>query len=444
VIGMMTMEKISIFGLGYVGTVMAACLARAGHLVTGVDTNRTKVEIFNQGRSPIIEKDLDPLIAAGVREGRLRATADGKASILDSDISFICVGTPSNPNGSLDLKFIERVTFEIAEVLKAKTGPHIIAIRSTVLPGTTEMTVIPILERVTGKKAGRDFGVIVNPEFLRESSAVDDFYNPPKTVIGALEDRDAERIAAIYHGIEAPLVKTSLRVAEMIKYADNSFHALKVVFSNEMGNICKALDIDSHEVMNIFCRDTKLNLSPYYLKPGFAFGGSCLPKEVRALLYKAKTLDVDVPMLKAVLESNELQVKLAVRHIIRLGKKRIGVLGFAFKAGTDDLRESPIVDLIEILLGKGYPIKIYDQQVSLAKIFGANKEFIEKRIPHIADLMVNDLENMVRNSEVIVIGNKSEEFVGIMSLLREDQHVLDLVRIQETVRTKARYEGICW
>lgn len=438
------MEKISIFGLGYVGTVMAACLARAGHLVTGVDTNRTKVEIFNQGRSPIIEKDLDPLIAAGVREGRLRATADGRASILDSDISFICVGTPSNPNGSLDLKFIERVTFEIAEVLKDKTGPHIIAIRSTVLPGTTEMTVIPILERVSGKKAGRDFGVIVNPEFLRESSAVDDFYNPPKTVIGASEDRDAERIAAIYQGIKAPLVKTSLRVAEMIKYADNAFHALKVVFSNEMGNICKALDIDSHEVMNIFCRDTKLNLSPYYLKPGFAFGGSCLPKEVRALLYKAKTLDVDVPMLKAVLESNELQVKLAVRHIIHLGKKRIGVLGFAFKAGTDDLRESPIVDLIEILLGKGYPIKIYDQQVSLAKIFGANKEFIEKRIPHIADLMVNDLENVVRNSEVIVIGNKSEEFAGIMPLLREDQHVLDLVRIQETVRTKARYEGICW
>jgi GDP-mannose 6-dehydrogenase len=440
----MRMEKISIFGLGYVGTVMAACLARAGHLVTGVDTNRTKVEIFNQGRPPIIEKDLDPLIAAGVREGRLRATADGRASILDSDISFICVGTPSNPNGSLDLKFIERVTFEIAEVLKDKTGPHIIAIRSTVLPGTTEMTVIPILERVSGKKAGRDFGVIVNPEFLRESSAVDDFYNPPKTVIGASEDRDAERIAAIYHGIEAPLVKTSLRVAEMIKYADNAFHALKVVFSNEMGNICKALDIDSHEVMNIFCRDTKLNLSPYYLKPGFAFGGSCLPKEVRALLYKAKTLDVDVPMLKAVLESNELQVKLAVRHIIHLGKKRIGVLGFAFKAGTDDLRESPIVDLIEILLGKGYLIKIYDQQVSLAKIFGANKEFIEKRIPHIADLMVNDLENLVRNSEVIVIGNKSEEFAGIMPLLREDQHVLDLVRIQETVRTKARYEGICW
>jgi len=438
------MEKISIFGLGYVGTVMAACLARAGHLVTGVDTNRTKVDIFNQGKSPIIEKDLDPLIAAGVREGRLRATVDGKASILDSDISFICVGTPSNPNGSLDLKFIERVTFEIAEVLKDKTGLHIIAIRSTVLPGTTEMTVIPILERVTGKKAGRDFGVIVNPEFLRESSAVDDFYNPPKTVIGASEDRDAERIAAIYQGIEAPLVKTSLRVAEMIKYADNAFHALKVVFSNEMGNICKALDIDSHEVMNIFCLDTKLNLSPYYLKPGFAFGGSCLPKEVRALLYKAKTLDVDVPMLKAVLESNELQVKLAVRHIIHLGKKRIGVLGFAFKAGTDDLRESPIVDLIEILLGKGYPIKIYDQQVSLAKIFGANKEFIEKRIPHIADLMVNDLENVVRNSEVIVIGNKSEEFAGIMPLLREDQHVLDLVRIQETVRTKARYEGICW
>ena len=438
------MEKISIFGLGYVGTVMAACLARAGHRVTGVDTNTTKVEIINQGRSPIIEKDLDSLIAEGVRKGNLRAISDPRAAILGSDISFICVGTPSNLNGSLDLRFIERVASEIADVLKEKSGRHVVAIRSTVLPGTAEGTVIPIMERVSGKKAGRDFGVIVNPEFLRESSAVDDFYNPPKTVIGSSDGGDADRIAALYAGIPGPLVKASLRVAEMIKYTDNAFHALKVVFGNEIGNICKALDVDSHEVMDIFCRDTKLNLSPYYLKPGFAFGGSCLPKEVRAILYKAKTLDVDVPVLKAVLESNELQVKLAVRRIVNLGKKKIAVLGFAFKAGTDDLRESPIVDLIETLLGKGYDIKIYDRQVSLAKIFGANREFIEKRIPHIADLMVNDLESAVGDAEVIVIGNKGEEFSEILPRLREDQHVLDLVRISESVRTNARYEGISW
>lgn len=440
----MTMEKISVFGLGYVGTVMAACLARAGHRVTGVDPNTTKVDIINQGRSPIIEKDLDALIAGGVRSGNLKASADGRAAVLDTDISFICVGTPSNLNGSLDLGFIERVAAEIAGAVREKSGRHLVAVRSTVLPGTAETTVIPIMEKISGKKAGRDFGVAVNPEFLRESSAVDDFYNPPKTVVGASDAGDAETIAALYAGIPGPMVKTSLRVAEMIKYTDNAFHALKVVFANEIGNICKALGIDSHEVMDIFCRDVKLNLSPYYLKPGFAFGGSCLPKEVRALLYKAKTLDVDVPMLKSLLESNELQVKLAVRRILQLGRKKIAVLGFAFKAGTDDLRESPIVDLIEILLGKGYDIRIYDKQVSLAKIFGANREFIEKRIPHIAELMVNDLEAAIRGAEIIVIGNKSGEFAGALAGLREDQHVLDLVRISDSVRTGARYEGISW
>jgi GDP-mannose 6-dehydrogenase len=440
----MTMEKISIFGLGYVGTVMAACLVRDGHRVTGVDPNTTKVDIINQGRSPIIEKDLESLIAEGVRSGRLRATADGRAAILDSDISFVCVGTPSNPNGSLDLRWIERVVSEIAESLAGKAGRHVVAIRSTVLPGTAETTVLPIMERVSGRKAGRDFGLVANPEFLRESSAVEDFYDPPKTVIGASEAGDADRVAALYAGLPGPLVKTSLKVAEMIKYTDNAFHALKVVFANEIGNICKALGVDSHEVMDIFSRDVKLNLSPYYLKPGFAFGGSCLPKEVRALLHKAKTLDVDVPMLKSLLESNELQVKLAVRRIMQLGRKKIAVLGFAFKAGTDDLRESPIVDLIEVLLGKGYDIRIFDRQVALAKLFGANREFIEKRIPHIAELMVNDLESAVEGAEVIVIGNKSEEFREILPRLGTEQYVLDLVRISDSVRTSAHYEGICW
>jgi len=438
------MKKISIFGLGYVGSVSAACLAQDGHFVIGVDANLTKVEIINSGRSPIIEKDLELLIGHGVKNGGLRATDDARAAVLETDISLICVGTPSNPNGSLDLRFMERVIREIGGILRDKDGYHIIVIRSTVLPGTNENVVIPILEKESGKKAHQGFGVAANPEFLREASAVYDYYHPPKTVIGANKQTDGESIAELYQGIQAPLIQTSLRVAEMVKYADNTFHALKVAFSNEIGNICKALDIDSHELMGIFCQDTKLNLSPYYLKPGFAFGGSCLPKDLRALTYKAKTLDIDVPVLSAILPSNEIQIKNAVQRVLALGKKKIGILGFAFKGGTDDLRESPIVELIEILLGKGYDIKIYDKEVSLAKLFGSNKEFIEMRIPHISELMVEDLHDILQHSEVIVIGNKSEEFAGILGALEEHQHVLDLVRVSEVMKTRAQYEGICW
>lgn len=435
---------ISIFGLGYVGSVSAACLAQDGHSVIGVDSNKVKVDIINRGHSPIIEKDLEPLIARSVQNGLIKATTDGRYSVLNSDISFICVGTPSKRNGSLDLEYLERVIHEIGSILKEKGDRHIIVIRSTVMPGTVENKMIPILEDESGKKFGVDFGVIVNPEFMRESSAVYDFYNPPKTVIGALKESDAEIIAGIYKNIDAPLIKTSISVAEMIKYADNAFHALKVTFSNEIGNICKALNVDSHEVMEIFCQDTKLNLAPYYLKPGFAFGGSCLPKDLRALIYKAKTLDVEVPVLNAIFQSNELQIKNAIQYVLALGRKRIGILGFAFKAGTDDLRESPIVELIEIFLGKGYDIKIYDKKVSLAKLFGANKEYIEKRIPHISELMVENIDEILCHSEVIVIGNKSEEFVDILSSLSEDIYVFDLVRISKVIKTRAKYDGICW
>ena len=438
------MSRISIFGLGYVGAVSAVCFANEGHNVIGVDTNKTKVDIINSGRSPIIERDLESMIAKAVKSGKLRATNDSKDALLNSDISLICVGTPSNRNGSLDLKYIKRISHEIGLILKEKNEYHIVIARSTMLPGTIENTIIPILEETTGKKAGIDFGVAINPEFLRESTAVHDFYNPPKTVIGALESRDADIIAELYKDINAPLIKTSIRVAEMVKYVDNIFHALKITFGNEIGNICKALNIDSHAVMNIFCQDTKLNLSPYYFKPGFAYGGSCLPKDVRALIYKAKNLDVDVPVLHAISQSNEKQIKFAVQRIIALGKKKIGVLGFAFKAGTDDLRESPIVELIEILLGKGYNIKIYDKNVSLAKLYGANKEFIEKHIPHIAELMVEDINNIIDHSEVIIIGNKSKEFVDILPKLKPVQYVIDLVRISREIDTKANYDGLCW
>ncbi len=438
------MIKISVFGLGYVGAVTTACLAQEGHYVIGVDPNQTKVKIINRGRSPIIEKDLEPMIANGVKAGRIRAITDSKEAVLNSDISLICVGTPSNGNGSLNLEYIERVSQEIGLAIKEKDDYHIVVVRSTMLPGTIENIIIPILENESCKKSGIDFGVAINPEFLRESTSVYDFYNPPKTVIGALKESDAEVVAGLYKGIDAPLIKTSIRVAEMVKYTDNVFHALKVTFGNEIGNICKALSIDSHEVMNIFCQDTKLNLSPYYLKPGFAFGGSCLPKDIRALTYKAKTIDINVPILNTILQSNEQQVKNSIQRVIAIGKKKIGILGFAFKTGTDDLRESPIVELIETLLGKGYDIKIYDKQVSLAKLFGANKEFIERRIPHVSKLMVEDIKEILNHSEVIIIGNKDKEFVNILPLLRGDQYIIDLVRISEDVKTKAHYEGICW
>ncbi len=438
------MKKISIFGLGYVGAVTTACLAQGRHYIIGVDPNLTKVDIINNGHSPIIERDIGPMITKGVSEGYIRATTDGKKAVLDTNISFICVGTPSNGNGSLHLDYIERVSKEIGKALKDKNDYHIIIVRSTVLPGTTENVIIPIIERASGKISGINFGIAFNPEFLRESTAVNDFYNPPKTVIGTCKESDAEIIATLYKNVDAPLIKTSIKVAEMVKYTDNTFHALKVTFSNEIGNICKALNVDSHEVMEIFCQDIKLNLSPYYLKPGFAFGGSCLPKDVRALTYKAKTLDVNVPILNTILQSNELHIKNGINRVIELDKKKIGILGFAFKAGTDDLRESPIVELIETLLGKGYNIKIYDKEVSIAKLFGANKEFIEKRIPHISKLMVEGIQEIIDHSEVIIIGNKSEEFENIFSLLNEEQYVIDFVRISENVKTKAHYEGICW
>ncbi len=438
------MQKISIFGLGYVGAVTTACLAQEGHHVIGVDPNQTKVKIINSGQSPIIEKDLEPMIANGVKEGRIKAITDSKDAIVNSDISLICVGTPSNGNGSLNLEHIENVSQEIGLAIKEKDDYHIVVVRSTMLPGTIEDTIIPILENESCKRADVDFGVAINPEFLRESTSVYDFYNPPKTVIGALRESDAEIVARLYKGINAPLIKTSIRVAEMVKYTDNVFHALKVTFGNEIGNICKALGIDSHEVVNIFCQDTKLNLSPYYLKPGFAFGGSCLPKDIRALTYKAKTIDINVPILNTIFQSNEQQVKNSIQRVIALEKKKIGILGFAFKTGTDDLRESPIVELIETLLGKGYDIKVYDKQVSLEKLFGAHKEFIERRIPHISKLMVEDINEILNHSEVIVIGNKSQEFVNIFPLLSEEQYVIDLVRISEEVKTKAHYEGICW
>jgi GDP-mannose 6-dehydrogenase len=436
--------RLSVFGLGYVGCVSAACFAEDGNDVTGVDVNPTKVEIINSGKTPIIEEGINELIGKVVAAGRLRATTDSARAVHDSDLSLICVGTPSNQNGSLHLRHVEQVCREIGAALKTKAQRHIVVIRSTMLPGTIQNTVIPALEATSGKKAGTDFGICINPEFLREGSSLKDFHNPPFTLIGADDEETTSAVRGLYANINAPVFVTSLKTAEMVKYVCNCFHALKVSFANEIGNICKALEIDSHEVMHVFCQDTKLNLSPYYLKPGFAFGGSCLPKDLRAINYKAKELDVEVPVLSAILPSNRLQVERAVEMVRQSGKSRVGVLGFSFKAGTDDLRESPMVTLIETLIGKGFELSIYDRDVSLARLVGANKEYIEREIPHISKLMRDTIDAVLADSEIIIIGNQAEEFRSVGERLRPNQQLIDLVRLFGDRTSSENYQGICW
>jgi GDP-mannose 6-dehydrogenase len=436
--------RLAVFGLGYVGCVSAACFAKEGHDVVGVDISATKVDIINSGKSPIVEAGIDQLVGEMVAGGRLRATTDTEDAVNNSDCSLVCVGTPSNANGSLDLAYVKRVCQQIGSVLEKKQDRHTVIIRSTMLPGTIESVVIPTLERYSGKEAGHDFGVCINPEFLREGTSLKDFYSPPFTLIGADEEEVAAIGRRLYMGIDAQLLVTEIKAAEMVKYACNCFHAVKVSFANEIGNICKALGIDSHQVMDVFCQDTKLNLSPYYLKSGFAFGGSCLPKDLRAIAYKAKELDLEVPLLSSVLPSNRHQIERALKMVYGLGSKRIGVLGFSFKAGTDDLRESPMVALIETLIGKGMQLAIYDRDVSLARLFGANKEYIEREIPHISDLMRENVDDVLDHAEVLIIGNKGEEFRQIESRLRSGQTIIDLVRLFENKTTGGAYHGICW
>src|SRR3989454_4339360 len=393
--------KITIFGMGYVGCVTAACLADHGHDVTGVDVDRKKVEMINHSESPIIEPGLTDIIKRGVNAGRLRATTD--ATELGA-VSLICVGTPGNDNGSLGLQQMLGVVEQIGELLRDFDGYHVVTIRSTVLPGTVENIVIPLLEKKSYKTVSRDFGVCMNPEFMRETTAVDDFYHPPFTIIGQQDLRSGDLVAKLYESIEAPLERPTIAVAEMLKYACNAFHAVKVCFANEIGNTCKSMGIDSHRVMELFCKDTKLNLSSYYLKPGFAFGGSCLPKDLRALTYKGRMLDLELPLLSSVLRSNQVQLEKGIRMVLDTGHRRVGVLGISFKAGTDDLRESPLVDLIEHLLGKGCELKVYDRNVRLAALMGANRDFIMNRIPHIAALLAPDMAQVVQFADTLVIG----------------------------------------
>ncbi len=436
--------NISIFGLGYVGAVSAACLGNEGHYVIGVDPNRTKVDLINHGQTPVIEKDVGEMIQTGVKEGRLKGTTEAAQAIKNTELSFVCVGTPSQLNGNLDLKYIRRVCENIGSVLKDKSGGHVVVIRSTILPGTMRNVVIPTLEDFSGKVAGEDFGVCNNPEFLREGTAVYDFYHPPKTVIGETDKRSGDLLATLYEKMDAPLIRTDLETAEMVKYVDNAWHALKVGFANEIGNTCKALGIDGHRVMDIFCQDTKLNISSSYLKPGFAFGGSCLPKDLRALAYKARNLDLDLPILNAILPSNRRQVERGIQMVIEKGNKKIGFLGFSFKAGTDDLRESPIVEVIERLIGKGYDLRLYDRNVNLASLVGANRDYILNHIPHISKLMVENLDEVLSYADTLVIGNSDLEFRTILDQINPEQVVVDLVRITETQSSDRKYDGICW
>jgi GDP-mannose 6-dehydrogenase len=427
-----------------VGAVVTACLARGGHSVTGVDTDAAKAALVNAGRAPIIEEGLEALLTEGVQAGRVRATTDSREAVLTSDVSLICVGTPSRPTGEIDLTYVERVCGEIGRALREKSGPHLVVVRSTLLPGSVEGTVLPVLEGESGRKLGPELGVAINPEFLREGTALEDFFHPALTVVGAVADRDFEQVAELYRGLSAPVVRTTFKVAEMMKYVNNVFHALKITFGNEIGAICHRLGVDGREVMDLLCQDTKLNLSPVYLRPGFAYGGSCLPKDLRALCRLAQAQEVEVPLLRAIGASNERQVQAAVERIVAQGRRRIGVLGFAFKGGTDDLRESPVVTLVETLLGKGYELKLYDARVSLARLVGANRRFIEQRIPHLSRLMVEQAAELVAHAEVVIIGNQSAGHAAILAGLRPDQVVIDLTpaaRVRPA--TPARYERIC-
>ena len=430
--------RISVFGMGYVGCVSAACLANMGHSVIGVDVNVGKLDMIQNGKSPIIEPGLNDLLERAVKEDRLKVTADSNEAIRESEVSMVCVGTPSCPNGSLDTKYLERVVTQIGAALSTLSTYHVVTIRSTLLPGMVQSHCIPLLESASKKKVGEEFGVCINPEFLRESTAIQDFQAPPFTLIGELDKRSGDTLAQVYTDLPAPTYRVQPDIASLVKYVSNTYHALKVVFANEIGAICKELDIDSQKVMNIFSQDKNLNISAAYLRPGFAFGGSCLPKDVRALLYTAKHRDVDIPLISSILPSNNLHIQRAVDQVTTLNKRNIALFGLSFKKGTDDLRDSPLVHLAEILIGKGYILRIYDEEVLLSKIFGNNNDYIEKTIPHIQDLMKTDIEDIVEKSEVLIVGKRFKDLERMRSKLRQDQVIIDLVNFDSWFPAQCR------
>jgi GDP-mannose 6-dehydrogenase len=437
--------RISVFGLGYVGCVSAACLADRGHEVVGVDVSEAKLDLLRRGQAPVVEERIGELTERVVRSGALRVSGSAAEGVATTELSLVCVGTPSAPNGSLSTAYLERVAEEIGAALRGAQDRHTVAFRSTMIPGTCEDLLVPILERASGMRAGVDFGVAVNPEFLREGSSVRDFLDPPKTVIGELEAASGEPLAALYEGLPGPLFRVPVKVAEMTKYIDNAFHALKVGFANEIGAICRSLGLDSHTAMDIFLSDTKLNISPAYLRPGFAFGGSCLPKDLRALVHLARRADVSVPVLEHVLPSNEEHLRRAFDLVAATGKRRVGVFGLSFKPGTDDLRESPLVELSERLLGKGYSVRIYDANVSLSRLMGANRAYIEAHLPHIGELLSPSVEEVLDHAEVCIVGSREDAVVQAIDRAN-GRPVVDLVRLPgaEERRALPGYVGVGW
>jgi len=441
--------RISVFGLGYVGCVSAACLASRGHEVVGVDVNPTKVEMIAAGTAPLVEERIGELTAEVVAAGALRATTDVAQAVATTEVSLVCVGTPSAANGSLSTRYLEKVAEEIGGALGARDGRrHTVVFRSTMLPGTCEDLLVPIMEKASGRVAGRDFGVAVNPEFLREGSSVRDFHDPPKTVVGELDAASGDPVVALYDGLPGPVFRVPVRVAEMTKYADNCFHALKIGFANEIGAVSAALGLDSHRVMEIFVADRKLNISPAYLRPGFAFGGSCLPKDLRGLVYAARRADVAVPILSHVLASNAEHLNRAFELVTSVGSRKVGMLGLSFKPGTDDLRESPLVELCERLVGKGYDLRIYDANVALSRLMGANRAYIEDRLPHLGDLLTDSVHDVVAHAEVLVVGTTEPAVVEVLDdpAVTEGRTVVDLVRLPaaERLREQEGYRGLGW
>lgn len=437
--------SISVFGMGYVGSVTAACFAHVGHKVIGVDVSPLKVEMMAAGRTPIVEARMSDLVEEAHRAGLLQATTNAEEAVCNSEISFVCVGTPSMRSGKLDLGYVERVVHEIGAALNQKKSHHVIVLRSTVLPGTTESLVIPTLEKASGRRAGKDFAVCYNPEFMREGSAVADFLQPPYTVLGAQDAEHLTSVRQLYKMVPGPVFETSIPVAEMVKYVCNAFHAVKIGFANEIGTLCKSLEVDTEAVTKIYTSDTKLNISPAYLSPGFAFGGSCLPKDLRAISHRAKELDVSLPLLESILPSNVLHIDRAVEAVLRTNKKKIAFLGLSFKPGTDDLRESPQVQMIKRLLGEGCQVRVWDRDVSLGRLAGSNRQYIEEVIPHIGSLLSSELEPVVQSGEVVVIATKLDK-AQLAGCLRRDQIVIDLVNLAAASRPAggSSYQGICW
>ena len=436
---------ISIFGLGYVGAVSLACLARDGHRVVGVDVDQAKLDLIASGRTPVVEEGMVELMREVVASGAVRVTRDEADAVRTTELSFICVGTPSAPNGSQDQSAMLRVAADLGRALKEKAAPHVFVFRSTLVPGTVEDALTPILERESGCKEGTDFHVCYQPEFLREGSSIKDYGRPPFTIVGAHDEAAVAKLKSLFGALPCEFHSTSVRTAEMVKYCCNNFHALKITFANETARLCEALRVDPFEVMDLVCRDRQLNISPAYLKPGFAFGGSCLPKDLRATTYLAKMHDVELPVLGAVIGSNRTHIEHAIAKVLATGRRRIGMIGLSFKSGTDDLRESPFVALAEHLIGKGLSLLVYDAEVQFSRLLGANRRFIEERVPHIGSLIRSDLATVIAESEVLVVGLTDAQIAkALETKTRPDQVVIDLARLPNGTRLPARYEGLCW